>query len=296
ESDTPSARRARNREEARASAQREEDDNQSEMVAVAASYVAIAGASLAVKDLELTYAALASGNTWLCFHNGVPIFKATAATAGKHEQIFNSDVFGKAFLAQANEQGIPAAVENMGFEEIKPVIQVADFVQTEIAKQVEVQTAEVAKAAALDKAELVERFGAALALAATGITKNFFKGQTNPIANQLIESLSAVGLDNAAGLVNSAFAQNGEPYHKALLAQACKIMSYGLDAQNEIAQAVNDFNNVEATAAVAPVSMGRPVQVTATQTQEKVAATASATTTVDFQSLLQNAVSGLGKR
>ncbi|MNQ50709.1 hypothetical protein D3C85_646650 [compost metagenome] len=296
----PASRRARNREEARAAAQQEEEHEHDDVtVAVAASFIATASvqAELDASKVEVTYSALASGNKWFAFYDGVPFAVATAASAPQHAQIFNTDVFGRAFKAQASEQGVVAAVENMGFVEIKPEIQVADYVQSEINKQVEVRTQEVASAAATDKAELVDRFGAAMALAATGITKNFFKGQTNPIAQQLIESLSAVGLDNAASLVNAAFAQNSEAYHKVLLAQASNILSYGLDTQNEIAKAVNEFNHVEANASTSPVQMGRPVQVAAKDPQqEHVEANASAQPSADFNALLRGAVSGLGKR
>lgn len=297
--EAPAVTRARNRQEARASVQQEEQESE-QMTAVAASFIATASVQgeLDHSKVEVTYAALASGNKWFAFYNGTPFAVATAATAEKHAQIFNTDVFGRAFKAQASEQGVTAAVENMGFVEIKPEIQVADYVQSEISQQVEVKTAEVAQAAAQDKAELHDRLTAALALAATGITKNFFKGQTNPIAQQLIESLSAVGLSNASSLVQQAFAQNSEPYHKMLLAQASKIMSYGLDAQNEIAEAINGSNAVEANASVSsPVSMGRPVQVAAPVVQqEHVEANASAQPSADFDALLRSAVGGLGKR
>lgn len=295
--ETPASRRARNLQEARASVQEEEQEETT--VAVAASFLATASANaeLSASKVEVAYNALASGNKWFAFYDGVPFAVATAASAEKHAQIFNTDVFGRAFKAQANEQGVQAAVENMGFVEIKPEIQVADYVKSEIDQQVELKTSEVAQAAAQAHAEYADRHAAAMALAATGITKNFFVGQTNPIAQQLIESLSAVGLDNASSLVNQAFAQNSDAYHKLLLAKASQILSYSLEAQNEIAQAVGGFNNVEATASTTPMQMGRPVAAQkVAPKQETVEATASVQPSADFNALLRGAVSGLGKR
>jgi len=296
--ETPAVTRARNRQEARASVQQEEQESE-QMTAVAASFIATASAQseLDVKKVEVTYSALASGNKWFAFYDGVPFAVATAASAEKHSQIFNTDVFGRAFLAQASEQGVNVAVENMGFQEIKPEIQVADYVKSEIDQQVEVKTNEVAQAAAQEKAEHADRHLAAMALAATGLTNNFFKGHVNPIAQQLIESLSAVGLDNAASLVNQAFVQNSEAWHKMLLAQASKIMSYGLDAQNEIAEAITGSNPVEANASASPVSIGRPVQVAPkVPQQEFVEANASVQPSADFNTLLAGAMRGIGKR
>lgn len=287
-------RRARNRQEARASVQEEE---QHEMVAVAASFTAIAsvGGELDPAKLEVSYAALSSGNTWFAYYEGTPFAKAEAAST-KHEQIFNSEVFGRAFKAQASEHGVPAALENMGFTEIKPVIQVADYVQAEIAQQVEVKTQAVQAVAAQDKAELHDRFNAAMALAATGLSKNFFKGRVNPIITQLNEALAAVGLDNASALVAQAFAQNSDAYHKTLLALASEIQSYDLETQNNLTKAITGANDVSgpetAQASTSQVPLGRPVAVVE---QEKVQATASVTTG-DFTQDLAQAMSGLGRR
>lgn len=288
----PASRRGRQHHEARAAAQAE--DAEPEMVAVAASFTAIAG-EMDVAKLEVSYASLSSGNTWFAYYDGIPFAKAEAAST-KHEQIFNSEVFGRAFKAQASEHGIPTALENMGFNEIKPTIQVADFVQTEIAQQVEQKTTELAQAAAQDKAELHDRFGAAMALAATGMSKNFFKGKVNPIMAQLNEALAAVGLDNASALVAQAFAQNSEAYHKVLLALASEIQSYDLDTQNNLTKAIvgaNDTSGAEtAHASASQVPLGRPVQHV--EPQEKVESTASVTG--DFQQDLALAMSGLGRR
>lgn len=287
------SRRARNRqsrEEAQASAQ-----EPAPMVAVAASFVALSG-DMDVSKLDVAYASVQGENAWVAFYDRVPMAIALASACDKHKEIFNSDVFGRAFKAQASQHGVPAALENMGFQEIKPEIQVADYVQTEVAQQVAARTQEVTATAERDKAELQDRLNGALATAALGYSKNFFKGQVNPIAQSLIESLSAVGIDNAAALVSKAFAQHSDAYHSMLFAQANKIMGYSLDTQNEIAEALAGSNaSEEAQASSAPMPLGRPVQVEKKEVVRE-EATASAHQPQDFAQRLNLAVSGLGKR
>lgn len=287
--------RARNRREAATAAAAEDEP----MVAVAASYVATAGA-LDLTKLDVAYAANIGGeNIWVAFYQGVPVAKAVASKASDgHKQIFDTEVFGRAFKAQANNDGLDVAMQQMGFEEIKPEIKVAEYVQTEINDQVAAKTQEVQASAQRDRDELVERFGSAMALASTGINQGYFRGLSNPIKQSLIESLSAVGIDNAEALVTKVFLQHSDPYHKTLLAQASKIMGYDLEVQNQIAEAVAGHTaGEEATAATASaVKVGRPVTVKQPEQKQQIEATAAATVPADFQSRMRSAIGGLGKR
>ena len=297
----PSNKRARKvqRQEAVAGAHEEEEEEEGEHVSVSASFLACASAQgeLDVSKLDVAHAAALQGvSTWVAFYDGMPIAKATEATANNAH--FNSEVFGRTFKAIAAEQGIPAAMSQMGFNEIKSDIQVADFVQSEIQTQVEQKTQEVVAAAEQDKAELVDRFQAAMAMAAQGITNGFFKGKSNPVQQTLIEALSSVGLDNASALVKQAFLQSGEDYNKLLISQASYIMGKSLDVQNELGEAIAGCNtnaNETATAATAPVPLGRPVQVEK-KGEVRQEATASSAAPADFQARATHAMRGLGRR
>lgn len=243
------------------------------------------------------YAADLQGDkAWVAFYDRVPVALALASKSQQGE-MFHSDVFGRAFKAQASEHGIQTAMANLGFDEIKPEIQVGDYVQAEIASQVALKTEEVTAAAERDKAELSDRLNGALATAALGLSQGFFKGHVNPIAQSLIESLSAVGLDNASALVNQAFAQHSSEYHKTLLAKANTILGYGLETQNEITEAIAGSNAVgeQATASAAPVPLGRPVQV-GKKDPVRQEATASNVNMPNFAARLARVTASLGKR
>jgi hypothetical protein len=270
-----------------------------EFDAVDVSMVATASSkgNLEAAKLDAVYVGSVQGdNTWFAMYDGLPIAKACASTT-KHTEIFNGEIFGRAFKAQACEHGVEAALSNMGFEDIQTQLNVPSYVQSEIESQVVEREAAMAASFQQDRDELHDRFSAAMALAATGISKGFFKGKQNPIQQSLITSLSAVGINNASALVAQAFAANSEEYHKLLLAQASNILSYNLETQNQLAEAILDSNDVreESIASSAPVTLGRPVQVES-EVQTATASVTSNQSSKDFNSLMQQALQGLGNR
>lgn len=258
---------------------------------VRVSYMAIAGAEEdAIDKLHVSYASNVMGeNLWYASLDRIPVAMALASET-KHTDIFNSEVFGRAVLAQAREHGLVAALANMGFQEIKPEIQVGDHVSNEVRTQVAEQVSEVKDSAEQDRQELHERFTAALAIAASGITRGFFKDRSNPIITSLAAALGDAGIQNAGSLVQQAFSAHSDAYHKELLAQARVIMDYDLNVQNQLATAIGESTN--AVAAAAPISLGRPVGV---EKEAPIESTAS-NQNLDFAARLNNALSSLGNR
>lgn len=284
----PKAQRARHK--AQASAAQEEE----QFVSLSASFLSLAG-DLNADKLDVRYVGNVAGqNTWLAMYDGIPVARALASNT-KHPDIFESEVFGRAVKAQASSEGVQVALDAMAFEEIKPVIDVQEHVKNEIETQVAKQTEAVATAAAQDKAELAERFGNAIALAAVGLNKNFFVGKTNPVKQALISSLSTVGFDNAEALVSQAFAQRNDELVQMIMAKASEIMGYNLETQNQLAEAIKG-TAVEATASSTPaVPLGRPVETKKQEATQREEAVASSQNT-DFSAKVATALQGIGRR
>lgn len=249
------------------------------LTAVAASFVAMAANEMTVESVDVAYAALASGSAWYAFHNGVP-FAQALASASKVEN-FASEVFGRTFKAIAADEGVVAAMTQLGFEEIKPVINVEQFVQAEVTSQVESRVAQIAQASNDAAAEFNSRFLAAIATASQGINSGYYKGeQPNPISVALANALEDAGISGGAELVAQCFARHGDPYHKALVAKASQIMQYDLTVQNQMAQAVADHQSPSTKGEVSVSSalpVGRPVvdQFVAPQVQHRETSVAS---------------------
>lgn len=230
-------------------------------VCVAASFVTYAADQLDTSKLEVAYAGTLKGEpTWIAFHDGIPFAKATASSSNQKD-IFANAVFGKSFLAMASERGVANAMQEMGFTEIKPEIQVEQYVQQEIASQVAEKTDQIAQAASRDAAELSSRFLSAVATASQGINRGFFKGIKNPIISAIASTLEEVGIRNAEPLVAQAFARNSDAYHQSLIAKANELLQYDLEVQNQMAQAVAEFESNVETATASAVPVGRAVNV-----------------------------------
>lgn len=259
------------------------------MVSVAASFVAIAGDKMSPENVELAFAGSIKGDqTWLAFYDGLPFAKATASST-KKKDIFSDSTFARAFKALASEHGVATALEEMGFEEIKPTVQVADYVQAEIQSAVEAKASEIREEAERDTNELSSRYEAALASAAQGINRGFFPALQNPIIAALASSLEAVGLRGAEQIVANAFAEHGDAYNKMLIAKATDITGYELEVQNQLAQAITQTSHVATASAVV---VGRPAKIDEQPSQKTVATASNNQSGGDFMSRLQSLTFG----
>mgnify|MGYP007016145071 FL=1 len=255
------------------------------MVAVAASFVAIAASDMTPDNVEVAYAgSIRNEPTWIAFYDGIPFAKATASSS-KNEFI-GDPIFGRTFGATAKEHGVAHALSEMGFQEIKPEINVAAHVQAEIASQVESRATELAQAATQESKHLSERFEAALASAAQGINKGFFPDLKNPVRMALASTLQDLGIEGGDELLQKAFVQHSDDYNKMLLAKASDIIRYDLEVQNQLANAINQIQEVGITATASSLSVGKPA-VTAKQPAKEVA-TASSSVPNDFSQKLAN--------
>jgi hypothetical protein len=256
-------------------------------VEVSASFVSIASNDMKENSVDVNYVGNVQGEpTWMAFHNGIPFAKAIAS-ASENPATFADPAIGRAFKAIASEQGVHAALEQLRFEEIKPVLQIEQVVAEQIQSQVAEQGNVLAEATARDKSELATRYESALATAAHGINTGYFRDMSNPIVTALASTLEDVGLAGAAELLQRAFIDHSPEYHASILAKAAEIMQYEQVVQNQMATAVTQIEPKN-VATASSLSMGRPVQRPAQVQQENVIATASAQQpqTTDFKARL----------
>ena len=261
---------------------------------VKASYLSIASTKGdAMDQFQVVYAGTVQGeNTWYATINRIPVAMAIASETA-HPDVFNKDVFATVVTNTAEEQGIPAALDQFNFQEIKPEIEVGEHVGTEIRQAVDEQVGEMREEMREEKSELNSRVAAALAIAASGINRGFFRGLGNPVISSLVESLSAVGITNADTMIAKAFSDHSDSYHRTLLEKAQEIMTYDKDVQNQLAQAVSE-SNVYSAQASTNGPLGRTIQV-APQAQQPIKAVASSTDSgsSEFQSRIAAALSSL---
>ncbi|MNE03680.1 hypothetical protein D3C80_961910 [compost metagenome] len=241
-----------------------------EQVEVQASYVSIAASEMKGNSVDVNYVGNVKGEaTWMAFHDGVPFAKAIASAA-ENPQEFASENFGRVFRAIAADQGVQAALSQLRFEELKPVLQIDQVVAEQIATKVAEQGAALAEASARDTSELASSYEAALATAATGINNGYFRKIENPIITALASTLESLGISGGDELLQRAFVEHSPAYHRAILAKANDIMRYDQEVRNQIATAVTEIEPRQ-VATASSLSVGRPVERPVQQKTEHVA-------------------------
>ena len=241
-----------------------------EQVEVQASYVSIAASEMKGNSVDVNYVGNVKGEaTWMAFHDGIPFAKAIASAA-ENPQEFASENFGRVFRAIAADQGVQAALTQLRFEELKPVLQIDQVVAEQIATKVAEQGAALAEASARDTSELASSYEAALATAATGINNGYFRKIENPIITALASTLESLGISGGDELLQRAFVEHSPAYHRAILAKANDIMRYDQEVRNQIATAVTEIEPRQ-VATASSLSVGRPVERPVQQKTEHVA-------------------------
>ena len=246
----------------------EGEESESTMVSIETNLMSLASAAgeLNADDLEVAYAGNISGQaTWMAFHKGQPVATVVASNAEDQKNIFGTETFANLVMASAQENGVIPTFKELGFQPIVASVDVEQYVQDEIAGQVEAQVAEAKGGFTKNSDDYAGRFEAALATAATGINNGFFKDIGNPVKGALVSALASVGVNNSEPMIAKAFANNDESYLKSLIGKAKQIMAFDVDVQNQLTAAVSgkaDEQTVIASdQASSGVTIGKPVDV-----------------------------------
>lgn len=232
--------------------------------------------------------------SWIAFLDGVPVAKATSISAANHARIFEDVAFANALLASAQENGVNQALTDMGFKPLEIEVVVDKDVDALVKNQVEAATASASVGYEKERNEFEERFLAALATAAVGINRGFFKNLNNPVKQALWNSLSAAGMRQPEALIDNVFSAQADSYHKVLLDKAREIVSKPLEIQNELTNAIMDSNYLAVASTSSELEdrlagMGTPVKAVASNTDEK------DVVSIDQQKI-RSVVSSLGQR
>ncbi len=179
--------------------------------------------------------------------------KARAIKAGV-EDIYHDDKFHDAVIAECATKGIRKGLTTMGY-----ALSTVKIGQNHLmAKRIEARTQQVTAKMKRTQEVKAKTFDQALAIAAVGINRRFFKGQQNALQASLGQVLAQAGVRNADRLVNYVFNTQGVEYAKQLVVLARQINNLPADGRNSLAAALDmvddegnfqepemDFNEME---------------------------------------------------
>jgi len=250
----------------------------------------------APSKLDVVYSSSVAGSpVWTAYYAGTPVAMARKSES-KHQDIFDDSSFGRAVLASAKHVGVVNTLREMGFKALSSRVNLDRHVQ----QQIDQKLAEERAAMASAQKEYQERFKAALATAAVGLTRGFFTGAVNPLKETLFNALSSAGVRNPDVLLHNAFKASSDQYHNVLFAKACEILEKPAEVQEGLAKAVLEMNYV-GTAGSSPnpveerlSSMGMPAHTAASQEQPGEASESSGDS--GFGAKVATVVASLGRR
>jgi hypothetical protein len=249
-------------------------------------------------NIDVSHSSAVAGRSqWTAFYKGIPVAIATAATAGRNADIFDTQDFGRAVVISAKHAGIKNTLREMGFRPIVTTVALSQVLN----KKVKAKVVEVKKTMKKSQQEHAERLQASLATAAVGLTRGFFVDQDNPLKASLHKALSDAGVRNPEVMIHNAFKTSADSYHKVLFAKAQDIMSKPAAVQESLAKAILETNYQESSTSgtnqteerlsnMGTTVNAKPKASTSTETQESTSAAG------DFSERLARVVGSLGRR
>ena len=186
---------------------------------------------------------------WHMYYEGSPICYANLSSVSsafgdeaKARSLFNNPQFAKAVSLSCKERGLHETIAEFGFKSHSFDLQVGSILRAKYQAQADARVDQVQKEIDSISADYKERYSAALGISLKGTTSKFWKGIKNPIAESLINSLSAAGVANPSEIVEQAFIDHGQDLFTTVMTKADELMSKSAQAQEEIAQAVMDHS------------------------------------------------------
>jgi hypothetical protein len=144
--------------------------------------------------------------------------KIVAAKSG-HEDMYLSEQFATVTEIEMAKHGVRAGLEKMGFVLATVNLGKADVLNKRVEAKAQKLTAGI-RAEAEAQFDVLEQ---ALAIAAVGINKGFFKNQSNELRAALETELTAAGVRGHQKMLASVFATKGIDFAKAILTVAKQV-------------------------------------------------------------------------
>lgn len=159
----------------------------------------------------------------------------TVAARNGHEDMYLSEQFATVTEIEMAKHGVRAGLEKMGFVLATVNLGKAEVLNKRVEAKAQKMTAGI-RAEAEAQFDVLEQ---ALAIAAVGINKGFFKNQTNELRAALDTELTAAGVRGHQKMLASVFATKGIDFAKAILTVAKQVALMPSDTRANFVQALD---------------------------------------------------------
>lgn len=192
------------------------------------------------ENLEFQYSD--DGDTITAYKGDFPVADLKREHAGENQKVFANAAFVPSVIKYAKQNSETAALNAFGFKMRTIKVPVDNLVQARVEKELAKQTAELASS----KESYNDRLTQSLQIALAGVNKNFFRGTSNPLMDELVAELAASSsLQSPRAFVNRVFASCGEEFAKVIMTKAMELCGKTDEVRNELAAALGDVNMVD---------------------------------------------------
>jgi len=161
------------------------------------------------------------------------------ASADVQEIFDNKNLVTQALVASIEKEGINKAVKSaFGLVPMILKVKASEAIEKAVNDKVEEMTTQMnCQEDAIEAA-----YQQSLGIAAVAVNKNLLEGTKNVLAEDLIENLEEIGVEDARDIVESSFKRCGEEYLRTIVAKASEYKSKSAEVRNELANTVMASN------------------------------------------------------
>ena len=157
------------------------------------------------------------------------------ASAEVQEIFANTNLLTQALVASIESEGInKAVISSFGLVPMILKVKASEAIQKAIDEKEEEMTTQMEA----ERDALEEDYQQSLAIAAVAVNKNLLDDTENVLAEDLIENLEQIGLEDARTIVESSFKQYGEDYLRTIVSKASEFKNKSAEVRNELANTV----------------------------------------------------------
>jgi len=186
------------------------------------------------KKARVLFASI-SPNVVVAFANGIQVghLRKRKETAG----VFGNTSFMQSLEVSVARHGLKKTLSQYGFELTKVRVNRGEAIRQQVAAGL----AEEGKKMRKNFEQSSKVFQQCMAIAASGMTRDVFADKGNPLKSSLFDALSGLGVRNPSRVIQAAFSEAGDEYHKVLLEIATDLMQKPEDVRNQLAKSLCDL-------------------------------------------------------
>lgn len=192
--------------------------------------------SISSDDLEIAL----MGDTLFVLSNNKTLAYMNKVVAAKSDKadIYTAHTFPHAVAVEIETSGLRKGLELLGFKLTTIKLDNRKALQAAVTKHTQKIKADAEKKAQ----EFTDNMAEALAIAAIGMNRGFFKGYDNVLKAAMITEMQNMGVTNAQKVVNRVFAENADGYTHTLVTLASEVAQEPADIRQRIVATLDRIN------------------------------------------------------